>query len=296
MGPRLSVILFDGVVGKDARSRSGSTMPMSAALAFVAVFGCVPYEYADPEVARNASMRFGAPYELHATPPPRLSLRCDCGAAAAVLQFTASFHSCGGDALGHDPSPFSLTYETDARLGTVLVARRTGPSCSEDASSRYLGVNVSLPLPAELLPRQPSVTATQRMLLGFPPGSEYELYLLDAAAVFRVPPCKKCPISGADPAKFSSSGGLCSSSPSLSSSSTAAFKSDDGAAMASGALLRYTTAAAGLLLSAGAVAGPMPTMGAGGGGPLPPGVQMAPGGAPPGPPSADERYSAAAPH
>ena len=68
---------------QDARSRLGSAMPMSAALAFVAVFGCVPYEYADPEVARNASMRFGAPYELHATPPPRLSLRCDCGKQVA---------------------------------------------------------------------------------------------------------------------------------------------------------------------------------------------------------------------
>ena len=130
------------------------------------VAGCLPYEYEDPEVRREAAARFGAQYTLHAEPPPRIAF--DASAAFSsdggpllvpTLEFRASFlvNGCTESVVGE--SLFSLEHEQldNGRPGHVLVAVRgvvvePAPECGGKLNATLRRqVDVSLQLPAELV-------------------------------------------------------------------------------------------------------------------------------------------------
>jgi hypothetical protein len=132
-------------------------------LLVAAVISCRPYEHYSADALRNASRRFGEQYTVHSEPEPRL--------ASGQLHFTASYRS----ACNTDRSYFSLEYETSSRLGTVFVASRHEVPCDDSRHmAKEFSRRVSVPLRA--LPASEGA----RMLLALPPGSEYELWRLDA--------------------------------------------------------------------------------------------------------------------
>jgi hypothetical protein len=138
--------------------------------------GCSPYEYHDGAALATARAKFGAPYTLHARPEPAMF--------SGQLYFSVSYRGCSS---GNASTFTVLRDEDDAshRLGGVLVIVRSEPDeCRGEAQERW--ERVSAELPAE----------TTNRFLAFPPGSDFELWSLDAqpsAVVSRPLPSQPAP-------------------------------------------------------------------------------------------------------